>query len=230
MGFSKQYMKRLISGTAIIAACANTPFAVAQENKMEAEATATSTYLWRGIALSSDATLQGRLTLMDPTGIHAEFFGSNVFGGSELQIAAGYQGQADYFKYDAGVRFYYLPQYESSNYAELYFGVKHDNVGGKLSFSPDSGTYLEAYMSLPAFNQWNVDVHVGRYTVDENDGGATIPLKDYTDASVALSSMIDTIRFEFKLSGTTLSDGEAKLGRNTDNLRTVISISKKFSP
>ena len=230
MDCKEDFIKRLLLCASIFAASINCARAIAQENKMEAEVTATSTYLWRGIDLSADAALQGQLTFMDPTGIHAEFFGSNVFGGSELQVAAGYRGTADLFQYDAGGRFYYLPQYNSSNFAELYFGVTRDSLGARISFSPDAGTYLEGFLSLPAFDKWNIDLHMGHFAVDENDGGATIPLEAYTDFSAALSSIIDGMRFEFKLSGTTLDEGEAKMGRNTDNFRTVISLSKKFAP
>jgi len=198
------------------------------ENKMDAEVTATSTYLWRGVALSADAAMQAKLDFIDPTGIHAEFFGSNVFGGSELQVAAGFNGNMDVVQYDVGGRFYYLPQYDSSNFVELYFGISRDNFGGKISYSPDAGTYLEGFIVLPAFQKWDLALHIGSYMVDDNDRGETIAYDDYMDFSAALRTVVDGMDFEFKLSGTTLDDNEANLP--TDNFRTVVSISKKFNP
>lgn len=203
---------------------------VVTANVVAADVTATSTYLWRGIDLSADAALQGQLAFMDPTGIHAEFFGSNVFGGSELQIAAGYRGNVNLLQFDAGGRYYYLPQYDSSNFAELYAGIRQGNFAAKVSFSPDAGSYLEGSLSLPAFDQWYVDLHGGHFAVDKNNGGATIPLKAYSDFSIALRSQLDNTRFAFTLSGTTLDDGEAKMGRNTDNFRTVITLSRQIQP
>jgi len=200
----------------------------ALENSMTAEFTATSTYLWRGVALSADAALQASLVLTDPSGIHADFFTSNVVGGSETQIAAGFKGFLNQFKYDAGGRFYYLPQFDSSNFVEVYFGISGDRFGGKVSISPDSGTYVEGYASLPALEKWDLLLSVGQYMVDENDRGETIPADDYTNFSAALTTLLDGYNFEIKISGNTLKENEALL--STDNFRTVVSVSRKFTP
>lgn len=200
----------------------------AADNSMTAEFTATSTYLWRGVALSADAALQASLTMTDPSGIHADLFTSNVVGGSETQIAAGYGGNINQFKFDAGGRFYYLPQYDSSNFIEIYFGISGENFGGKISISPDAGTYLEGYLNLPAFEKWDLLLTAGQFSVDENDRGATIPLDDYMNFSAALATVLDGYTFEIKLSGNSLKDNEAMLP--TDNFRTVVSISRKFAP
>jgi uncharacterized protein (TIGR02001 family) len=217
-----------LSTVALVAAISSVSPVSAAENSMTAEVKATSTYLWRGVALSADAALQAKLSLIDPTGIHADLFTSNVFGGSETQIAVGYSGNINAFKYDAGGRFYYLPQYDSSNFIEIYFDIRQDNYGGKISISPDAGTYLEGFLVLPAFKKWDLALNIGHYSVDENDRGLTIPADDYLNYSAALTTVIDGFDFEIKLSANSLDDSEAMLP--TDNFRTVVSFSKKFTP
>jgi len=210
----------LLTGTSSIASAA--------ENNLQAEVKATSTYLWRGVALSADAALQASLVMSDPTGIHADLFTSNVVGGSETQIAAGYSGNINSLKFDAGGRFYYLPQYDASNFIEVYFSINKDNFGGKISISPDSGTYIEGYALLPAFEKWDLGLSIGQFSVDKNDRGITIPTDDYFNYSVALSTLLEGFNFEIKFSGNSLGDNEAMLP--TDGFRTVVSFSKKFTP
>lgn len=225
MRFTICYFRRICLAGLLGLACSNV---FAAENSMTADFTATSTYLWRGVALSADAALQASLVMSDPTGIHADLFASNVVGGSETQIAAGYSNYLGAFKYDAGGRFYYLPQYDASNFVEVYFSLSQDGFGGKISISPDSGTYIEGYATFPAFEKWDLGLSIGHYSVDENDRGVTIPTDDYQNYSLAMKTNLDGYDFEIKLSGNTLSEGEAML--STDGFRTVVSLSKKFTP
>ncbi len=226
MRFNSRIFNRICLTAALIVG--SSTVATAADNSLTAEVKATSTYLWRGVALTADAALQASLVMSDPTGIHADLFTSNVFGGSETQIGAGYSGNLNQFKFDAGGRFYYLPQYDSSNFIEVYFGIGMDNFGGKISISPDSGTYLEGYLILPAFEKWDLALTVGQYAVDEDDRGATIAYDDYLNYSAALTTKLEGFDFEIKLSGNSLDDNEAMLP--TDTFRTVVSLSKKFAP
>jgi len=225
-----RFSNRFINGISFIAVLFAGPVAIATaaENNLTADVKATSTYLWRGVALSADAALQASLVMSDPTGIHADLFTSNVVGGSETQIAAGYSGNINALKFDAGGRFYYLPQYDASNFVEVYFSIGQDNYGAKISISPDSGTYLEGFAILPAFEKWDLGLSIGQFSVDENDRGLTIPTDDYFNYSVALSTLLEGFNFEIKISGNSLGDNEAMLP--TDGFRTVVSFSKKFTP
>lgn len=199
------------------------------EGTLEGEITATSQYLWRGVQLTEDAALQANLDFTDSTGIHANFFTSSVYRGTELQAAAGYTSATQSFDYDIGGRLYYLPQYDSSNFVELYAAIKIDNIGAKISLSPDAGTYIEGFFVTQVMERWVLTLHAGRFAVDDDDGGATVPVEDYFDYHLALSTMVqDDFRLEFKFAGTTLDDGEAPMA--TDNFRTIVTVSKKFNP
>ena len=226
MRLTRRLVNQVYLTTILVASSSS--IATAAENNLQAEVKATSTYLWRGVALSADAALQASLVMSDPTGIHADLFTSNVVGGSETQVAAGYSGNINALKFDAGGRFYYLPQYDASNFVEVYFGISHGNFGGKISISPDSGTYIEGYALLPAFEKWDLGLSLGQYSVDENDRGVTIPTDDYINYSVSLSTLLEGFNFEIKISGNSLGDNEAMLP--TDGFRTVVSFSKKFAP
>lgn len=226
MRFKNRLVRRICLSALLFIGLSNT--VLAAENNMTAEFTATSTYLWRGVALSADAALQASLVMSDPTGIHADLFASNVVGGSETQVGAGYSTFLGAFKFDAGGRFYYLPQYDASNFVEVYLSLSQGDFGGILSISPDSGTYIEGYAKFPAFQKWDLALSIGQFSVDENDRGETIPIDDYLNYSLALITNLDGYDFEIKISGNSLSDGEAMLP--TDGFRTVVSLSRKFMP
>ena len=198
------------------------------EPKMDVDITATSQYLWRGLSLTADAAIQGGANFTDPSGLHGQIWTSSIAGGTETRFGVGFEGRFDSFKYNVGARLYYLPQYTDSNFVEVYLGFIAGDFGAQVSVSPDAGSYAEAFYTLP-LEIWDLTVHAGVYSVDDKDGGVTIPIEDYVDYSLALSRNMDGYDIEFKLADTNLAEGDTKNGLDSSDLRTIVSISKNFN-
>lgn len=180
---------------------------------------ATSTYVWRGLAQTSGAALQGGANYSDPSGIHAGVWTSNVnnesISGSELDLMAGYSGRVGTIDYDAGVVVYRYPQYDSSkSFEEIYAGITQGALSAKISTSSDKGAYIEVGVLLPV-NQWNMALHFGSYSRDSEE--------DYIDYSITFSRQLIGFKAGFMFSDTDLD------GANED-FRTVVSVSKDFIP
>lgn len=190
---------------------------------------ATSTYVWRGLAQTSGAALQGGANYSDPSGIHTGVWTSNVDGdgvwasnaggggvsGSELDLMGGYSGRAGTINYDAGIVVYRYSQYDSSaSFEEVYAGIIQGALSAKISTSSKRGTYFEVGALLPV-NQWNMALHFGSYSRDN--------LEDYIDYSITLSRQLTGFKVGFMLSDTDLDGAD-------EDFRTVVSVSKDFIP
>jgi uncharacterized protein (TIGR02001 family) len=174
---------------------------------------ATSTYMWRGVAQTSEAAVQGGVDYSDPMGLHAGAWTSSVLGGSELDLTLGYEGNISGFNFDVGAIFYMYPQSDpSADFEEIYVGVSQGIFGAQFSTSSDNGEYIEVSANLP-LNSWMTTLHFGSYSVDKG--------KDYVDYSVSLSKQLIGFNLGFMLTDTDI-DGE--------DFHTVVTASKDFMP
>lgn len=186
---------------------------------------AVSTYVWRGLPQTADAALQGGIDYISPIGVHAGAWTSNVTGGSELDLTAGYGLSVQDINIDVGVTHYSYPQYEASlpgnyDFNELYASVTKDFFNARLFVSPDAGNYVEVNVNLEKLMaNWDLGLHLGSYDVDTSFDG--LPGKDYTDYNVSLGTEINGLGVKFTISDTNL---------NKDSYRTIISVSKSFTP
>jgi uncharacterized protein (TIGR02001 family) len=185
---------------------------------------AVSTYVWRGLP-AADAALQGGIDYSTAQGIHAGAWTSNVYGGSELDLTAGYSGTFKDIGFNVGLTVYQFPQYEATlpgdyNFNELYAGITKDFLNVRFSSSADAGNYLEANVNFEKLvANWDLGLHFGSYSVDK--GFAGLPGKDYNDYNVSLGSVINGLGVKITLSDTNLTK---------DSYRTIISVSKSFTP
>jgi len=193
--------------------------------------TATSTYLWRGVPQTSDAALQGGIDYTMPVGFHVGAWTSNVSNstnsGSELDVTVGFGGEVKGLSYDAGLIVYMFPQYEAAalpgqdyNFNEFYAGITKDMLTARFFTSLDAGNYIEVNANFEKLvDSWDLGLHFGSYDVDKDYYGPSS--EDYVDYSVSLGKKINGLDVSFTLSDTNLDD---------DNFRTVISVSKAFTP
>ena len=180
---------------------------------------ATSTYMWRGVPLSTGAAaIQGGGDVIIPIGgvgsVHVGGWTSNVTGGTELDIISGFSGKFKGFEYDAGLILYRYPQGASSaNFEELYAGVSQGSLSAKFSTSSDNGEYIEAAAGFPIAT-WQLTAHVGNYIVKNGS--------DYADFSATFTKpMPQGFDLSFMISDTTIS---------SDDYRTTITLSTAFKP
>jgi len=187
---------------------------------------ATSTYVWRGLAVA-DAALQGGIDYSTSEGLHVGAWTSNVTGGSELDVTVGFAGAAKGFGYDVGLIVYTYPQAEAAatageefDFNELYASISKDMLNARFSTSSEAGSYIEINANFEgAAAGMDLGLHFGSYDVDTNFTG--LPGEDYNDYNVSLATKVNGFGVSFTLSDTNLTD---------DSYRTFITVSKGFTP
>ena len=224
------------TGMALIFLCSATSTITMAAEKSSAPTlsgniTATSTYLWRGVPQTLDAALQGGIDYSLPVGFHVGAWTSNVSApnqsGSELDVTVGFGGDVKGLSYDAGLIVYMYPQYEASappgkdyNFNEFYAGITKDMLTARFFTSIDAGNYIEVNANFEELvASWNLGLHFGSYDVDKDYYGPSS--EDYVDYSVSLGKKINGLDVSFTLSDTNLDD---------DAFRTIITVSKAFTP
>jgi uncharacterized protein (TIGR02001 family) len=188
---------------------------------------ATSTYVWRGLPQTVDAALQGGVDYSTSEGLHAGLWTSNVVAGSELDFTVGFAGTTKGIGYDVGLIVYTYPQYEAAagpnqefNFNELYASISKDMLNARFSTSSDAGTYIEVNANFEkVVANWDLGLHFGTYNVEVDFAG--LPGEDYTDYNASLSTKVNGLDLSFTLSDTDLTD---------DSYRTIITLSKDFTP
>jgi len=201
--------------------------AAKKSSTLSGNITAVSTYVWRGLPQTIDAALQGGVDYATSEGLHVGAWTSNVTAGSELDLIVGFAGATKGIGFDVGLIIYKIPQYEAAagptqdfECNELYGSISVNMINARISTSSEAGTYIEVNADLEkVVAGWDLGLHFGTYDVDADFSG--LPGEDYDDYSVSLGTKINGLDLSFTLSDTNLSD---------DSYRTIIAISKDFTP
>ena len=153
---------------------------------LSANAAITSNYIWRGVSQTTDqAAGQGGIDWSDKSGLYAGTWVSNVnFGaddGYEMDVYAGFSGEAGDLGYDLGVISYQYPVTPNFNFTEVYVSGTMKIVTVGLAYTVDAASgndggvfdsgdmYLNGSLDFPA-GKSDVSVYAGTYMFD-NDGG-----------------------------------------------------------
>lgn len=193
--------KRSVVSAAVLGASVFSGSALAE---LSGNVGVVSEYLFRGIAQSGGAAVQGGLDYANESGFYVGTWASTInFAGAtgsaaEVDFYAGFGGEAGSIGYDLGAIYYWYSEEEeggaspdpSNNTIELY---------GSLSFGPatlglyysladyfavtDEGVmypYLD--LSFPMSDKLSLDLHVGQQTFEE-DG-----IEDVVDYSIGVSA------------------------------------------
>ncbi len=193
---------------------------------LSANAGVFSNYIWRGVTQTSDnAAGQGGIDWSDESGLYAGTWLSTITNGQELDVYAGFSGEAGDIGYDVGVITYQYPLTPNINFTELYasgtfslvtVGVAYtiDAASGNATGPFDSGDmYVNGSVDYTA-GKSDVSVYVGTYMFDNDGAGAT----DYTHFGASIS----------KDGFTFAADKNDMDGGNADNVRFTVSYSKDF--
>ena len=186
-----------------------------------------SNYIWRGVTQTNDqAAGQGGIDWSSDSGLYAGTWLSNVssFGnGYEMDLYAGFSGEASGIGYDLGVISYQYPaDPTNSNFTEVYVSGSMAGASVGIWYTVDKASGLEdpagndddiyTYASY-GFDNGGIDysVYVGNYNFDA--AGAT----DYTHYGASLGKD----GFGFAVDKNDM-DGAA------GNVRFTVSYSKDF--
>jgi uncharacterized protein (TIGR02001 family) len=201
--------------------------------ELSANIGATSNYLWRGVTQTMDgAAISGGVDYAHDSGFYAGTWASNVdfgSGGEELDLYAGFGGEASSIGYDVGVIYYAYPasSADDSDFTEVYGSLSFGPVTGGINYTVDkeSGVdendiyyYLSASTDLG--DGWGVGGTIGHYDFDAT--GAA----DYSHAQLDVTKSVgDFGDFTFTLSNVFDQD---KGGTSEEGLIPVVSWSKTF--
>ena len=222
--------KSIVLATAVAAALTS---GVAAASDLSANAAITSNYIWRGVSQTTDqAAGQGGIDWGHKSGLYVGTWVSNVnFGnddGYEMDLYAGFSGEAGNFGYDLGVLTYQYPVTPQFNFTEVYVSgtVKIITVGLNYTVDAASGNdggvfdsgdaYLYGSLDFPA-GKSDVSLYAGTYAFD-NDGKPGVGEVDYNH----FGASIGKDGFTFAVDKNDIEGG------STDNVRFTASYSVDF--
>ena len=199
-----------------------------------------SNYIWRGVTQTDDSAAgQGGIDWGHDSGLYAGTWVSTLGSGNgyEMDVYAGFGGEAGSFGYDLGAITYQYPISPGSNFTELYasgsivgitFGLAYtvdkasgitDTVNGN-----DDDLYLHASYDFAA-KDIDYSVYVGDYSFDADQTGNS----DYSHYGASLSK--DGFTFAVDKNDIEATNpafaGVGGVG-SEDNVRFTVSYSQDF--
>ncbi len=180
--------------SALIAGSIAAPSAFAVEG-LSANVAVTNNYLWRGLEQTGgDAAVSGGIDYANDSGIYAGTWVSNAWGGTELDLYAGFGADInESMSYDVGFIYYAYPDADDADFSEIYGSFTFTNltVGVAVLASAsldgtDAGdsVYVSGDYALAVGNETEVNFHLGNYSgdfsSDSTDFGVSISKNNFT--------------------------------------------------
>jgi uncharacterized protein (TIGR02001 family) len=206
-------LKRMMAGTAVAAGMLASPSAFAG---MTGNVGAFSEYMFRGIAQTGGAAVQGGLDYSHDSGLYLGTWGSNIGfgGGTEVDLYGGYATKIGEIGLDIGGIYYWYSEEDEVDAeldtAEFYVGASFGPVAVKYYYSDEANFfigdgeaeeagYLLGTLALPITDSLNFTANIGMYDGDEIE--RFLGDEDsYIDYSVGLAKSLDggfTVTFQY---------------------------------
>lgn len=203
MQFKRSLMGAAVVGTAMFSggACAGA----------SANVGAVSEYMFRGIAQTGGAAVQGGLDYATDFGLYVGTWASNIgfAGGTEQDFYVGFTKSFGAFGFDAGAIYYWYPEEDEvaadASTVEAYLGAILGPVTVKYSYADEANFfigdgmaqdagYLVAALSQPLREGLNLTANLGYYHGDEIErflAGISSSDDTYIDYSIGLAKTIE---------------------------------------
>ena len=223
-------MKKSIVLATAVAAVLTSSVATAE---LSGNAAIASNYIWRGVTQTTDqAAGQGGIDWGNDSGFYAGTWLSNVnFGNSddgyEMDVYAGFSGEAGDIGYDIGVISYQYPVTPNFNFTEVYVSGSVSIVTVGLAYTVDaaSGNDGGVFDSGDMYVNGSVDYTLGKSDVSlyagsylfDNDGGTAGDV-DYSHVGASIGKD----GFTFAVDKNDIDGGSA------DNVRFTVSYAMDF--
>jgi uncharacterized protein (TIGR02001 family) len=224
--------------------------------ELTGNAAITNNYIWRGVTQTSDqAAGQGGLDWGHSSGLYVGTWISNVdFSGSgdgyEMDVYAGFGGEAGGFGYDLGVLTYQYPVTPNFNFTEVYASGTFSVVTIGLNYTVDAASgndaekdptatglfeegdlYVYGSLDFPT-KAGDISLFAGSYMFDKDGkdfsatGGATVGQVDYVHYGASISKG----DFTFAVDKNDIDSANAISGgdNTVDNVRFSVVWSKEF--
>jgi len=198
--------------------------------ELSANIGATSNYIWRGVTQADDgAAISGGIDYGHESGFYAGTWASTIDGGEELDLYAGFGGEANSIGYDVGVIYYAYPGGDDLDFTEIYASLSFGPVTGGIAYTIDKeadGDENDLYYHLSAGTDlgdgWGLSATVGYYDMEAADS-------DYSHGQIDVTkSMGDLGDFTFSLSNVFDDDITVAADKRDNDLIPFISWSKSF--
>lgn len=224
-------MKKSIVLATAVASVLSSGVALAE---LSGNAAITSNYIWRGVTQTTDQSAgQGGIDYGHESGLYAGTWVSNVnFGNSddgyEMDVYAGFAGEAGDLGYDIGVISYQYPITPEFNFTEIYVSGTFNILtvglastvdaasGNKDGVFDDGDMYVNGSLDFTA-GKSDVSIYAGSYMFD-NDGLAGVGEVDYNH----FGASIGKDGFTFAVDKNDIDGGSA------DNVRFTASYAIDF--
>jgi uncharacterized protein (TIGR02001 family) len=170
--------------------------------ELSGNAAIASNYIWRGVSQTENqAAGQGGIDWGHDSGLYVGTWVSNVdFSGAggekgyEMDIYAGFGGEAGSVGYDLGVITYQYPMEPSINFTEVYVSGTMSIVTIGLAYTVDAASYNDVPVPTGAFDSGDmylngsldfamgksdVSIYAGTYMFDNDASGNEIDYSHY---------------------------------------------------
>jgi len=217
----------LACGAALLATSA-----VAQA-ELSANIGATSNYMFRGMSITGDdAAISGGLDYAVDNGFYVGTWASSLNPGTEVDLYAGFGGEAGGIGYDVGVIGYMYPEDTDFNYTEVYGSVSFEMFEAGVAYTIQSNDgndgdvfdqgdiYYHVGASTEIMNGFTAGLTAGYYDWD-NDGAAGVESYGHVDLTIS-KDVGDLGEFSFLVSKA--GDG----ANGDDNVNFAVSWAKSF--
>ena len=235
-------MKKSIVLATAVAASLTSGIAAAE---LTGNAAIASNYIWRGVSQTQNqAAGQGGIDWSNDSGFYVGTWVSNVDftpvgqKGYEMDLYAGFAGDAGDFGYDIGVISYQYPMEPEINFTELYVSgsfsmvtvginytadAAHANDGGAF----DSGDmYVSGSLDFSA-GKSDISVYAGTYLFD-NDGTGAGKAGDINYSHYGASISKDGFTFAVDKNDTDANTNPVFGSTGSDNVRFTVSYGVDF--
>jgi len=196
---------------------------------LSANAGVFSNYIWRGVSQTADSAAgQGGIDWSHDSGAYAGVWTSTIANAQEVDLYAGFAGEAGSLGYDLGVITYQYPLSPEINFTELYvsgtmsvvtLGVAYtvDGASANKDKAFDSGDiYVNGSVDFP-LGKSDLSLYAGSYMYT-NDGKNNNGDLDYNHFGASISKD----GFGLALDKNDIDGG------NADNVRVTVSYSVDF--
>lgn len=236
-------MKKSIVLATAVAAVLSSGVALAE---LSGNAAVSSNYIWRGVTQTNDqAAGFGGVDWGHDSGLYVGTWVSNVAfgntadGGYEMDVYAGFAGEAGNIGYDLGVITYQYPLAPNTNFTEVYvsgtmsmvtLGLAYtvDAASGNKDAPFDSGDmYLSGSLDFTA-GKSDVSIYAGTYMYDaDGTGVGKSGVVDYSHFGASISK--DGFTFAMDKNDIESVNPVLALGDGTsDNVRFTASYTVDF--
>ncbi len=229
-------MKKSLLIAAAVAASLTSGVASAD---LSANAGVFSNYIWRGVSQTGDAAAgQGGIDWGNDSGLYAGVWTSTIAGGQEVDVYAGFAGEAGDFGYDVGVISYQYPVTPNINFTEAYASGTFSIVTVGVAYTFDAASanqngafddgdiYISGSLDY-TLGKTDVSLYAGSYMFD-NDGIGANKVggdADYNHYGVSLSKD----GFTFAIDKNDIEATNVVFGSQTANaVRFTVSYSVDF--